>query len=93
MDWYFWLLFHYKTYYESYARKYHTNKPEAHNDSFFWPTNCFKVMMERSNTEHFFPIPKFFGNQLDYDWAYLEDIDTRYYEENRESVRHHRHNS
>lgn len=86
-------LFHHEAHDESDAGKYHPHEPEAHNDGFLGPSYGFEVMMERSDSEYFFPVSKLLGRELDDDGTYLEDIDPGYDDENRESIGHHRHDS
>ena len=51
------------------------------------------MVVERGDAKNFFPVSEFLGSELDDDRTDLEDIDSGDDDENRESVRHHCHDS
>ena len=86
-------LFHHETHDESDTRKNHSYEPEAHNDGFFGPSDSFEMVVKRSDSEDFFPVSEFFGNNLNDNRTDFENIDSGDNKENRESIGHHRHDS
>lgn len=70
--------------------KDHPYDPKSHHNIFFTESNCFQVMMKRSDSKYFFSISKTFWKKL---YDYGEKFEPKYrstYHEYQECIRHHR---